>query len=147
MINKLITIFTPRLKAIDGTNRQSITSGYPLGCNESQLKNTRRAVKPCRVSFFNLIIQSSYRWLFKLSAQLQAILVGSDNCPYWAKRESFLGTFSFSFLLQVFFSLSFKITNPMRNNIQRVSGNHDSSVRHKGGLLNPQSCVLPLSNY
>jgi len=113
MINQIIHIFAMRLLAFEGINRQSITSGYPLGCNESQLKNTRYALKLSRVSFFSLTIPSPYRWLVKHLAQLQETLVGSDRCPYWDGR-TLLGTFSFSFLLGVFFSLSFKITNPLR---------------------------------
>ena len=138
---KLIRILAMRLSAIDGINRQSITS---LLSYRRELKNTRYAVKLSRVSFFNLIILSPYRWLVKHLAQLQETLVGSDKCPYWDGR-SFLGTFSFSFL-SLFFSLSFKINVPMRNNIQRDSGKHDSNVRHKGELLNSQPCVLPLFN-
>lgn len=141
MINQILHIFAMRLIAIEGTNRQSIISVLILGLE--LLKNTRCALKRCRVSFFSLTIPSPYRWLVKHLAQLQETLVGSDRCPYWDGR-TLLGTFSFSFLLGVFFSLSFKITNPLRNNIQRVSGNHDSNVGHKGELLNSQPCVLPL---
>lgn len=108
MINQNFYIFAMRLSAIDGINRQSITSWGRVQKGHLTLKNTRYAVKLSRVSFFNLIILSPYRWLVKGLAQLQVTLVGSDKCPYWGKEKSFLGTFSFSFLLGVFFSLSFK---------------------------------------
>ncbi|KKN74619.1 hypothetical protein LCGC14_0388210 [marine sediment metagenome] len=99
MINQIIYIFAMRLIAFDGVDRQSITQLSPM----IALKNARHTVKRCRVSFFNLTIQSPYRWLVKGIAQLQAILVGSDKYPYWV-RESFPGgAFSFSFLLLVFF--------------------------------------------
>lgn len=109
MLNNL-HIFAMRLIAFDGVDRQSITSQPEQGLAS---KNTRHTVKRCRVSFFSLAIPNPYRWLVKHLAQLQETLVGSDRCPYWDGR-SFLGTFSFSFLLGVFFSLSFKITNPLR---------------------------------
>ena len=108
----LIRMFAMRLSAIHGINRQSITSVLILGLE--LLKNTRYAVKLSRVSFFNLIIPSPYRWLVKLIAQLQVTLVGSDSCPYWTRERFPSGAFSFSFLLGVFFSLSFKISNPLR---------------------------------
>ena len=80
-------MFTPRLFAIDGTNRQSIISGSTLKRDrESELKNTRRAVKRSRVSFLHLTILSPYRWLVKHLAQLQVTLVGSNRCPYWDRR-------------------------------------------------------------
>lgn len=111
---KLITIFAMRLSVFDGINRQSITSDrHVWWINGLGKENTRYAVKQSRVSFFNLIIPSPYRWLVKRSAQLQVTLVGSDRCSYWNGR-TLLGTFSFSFLLGVFFSLSFKSVNPMR---------------------------------
>lgn len=113
---KLITIFVARLSVFDGINRQSITFGYHAQWIHGLGKeNTRYAVKQSRVSFFNLVIPSPYRWLVKHLAQLQATLVGSDKCPYWT-RERFPGrAFSFSFLLGVFFSLSFKINVPLRS--------------------------------
>lgn len=114
MINEIIYIFAMRLSAIEGANRQSITDGGFSELMKSYKENTRRALKLSRVSFLHLTILSPYRWLVKLLAQLQVTLVGSDNCPYWG-RESFLsGAFSFSFLLQVFFSLSFKNSYPLR---------------------------------
>jgi len=112
MINQIIHIFVLRLFAIVGINRQSIISVLISGLE--LLKNTRYAHKRSRVSFFNLIIPSPYRWLVKHLAQLQVTLVGSDSCPYWTRERFPSGAFSFSFLLGVFFSLSFKITNSLR---------------------------------
>ena len=113
----LIRILAMRLSVFDGINRQSIIPSFLALENgqRARRKNTRYAVKLSRVSFFNLTILSLYRWLVKLLAQLQVTLVGSDRCLYLAQEKSFLGTFSFSFLLGVFFSLSFKIDVPMRN--------------------------------
>jgi len=131
MLNNLIT-FAMRLSAFEGITRQSIISGTS-STGTTELKNTRCALKQSRVSFFNLTIPSPYRWLVKHLAQLQETLVGSDKCPYWAEKGFPGRTFSFSFLLGVFFSLSFKNRfNPLRNNIQRDSGKHVSSVRYKG---------------
>jgi len=105
MLNNLIT-FDMRLNAFEGIFRQSITQlSFTIA-----LKNTRYALKRCRVSFFNLTIPSPYRWLVKGLAQLQVTLVGSDSCPYWTRERFPSG--AFSFLLGVFFSLSFKSDIP-----------------------------------
>ena len=120
MINQNFYIFAMRLNAFEGINRQSITSDKDASSPTSELKNTRYALKRCRVSFFNLTILSPYRWLVKHLAQLQETLVGSDRCPYWDGR-TLLGTFSFSFLLGVFFSLSFKSGIPPRSVAQIIT--------------------------
>jgi len=55
-------IFGVRLNAIQGINRQSIISGLTLlRDHESELKNTRYALKRCRVSFFNPYLRLLYR--------------------------------------------------------------------------------------
>lgn len=113
-IKLILCIFAMRLNAFVGINRQSIITGGSTTKELTRLKNTRYAHKRCRVSFFNLIILSPYRWLVKRLAQLQVTLVGSDNCPYWTRERFPSGAFSFSFLLEVFFSLSFKIAIPLR---------------------------------
>ena len=116
MINQNLYIFAVRLSVFDGINRQSITSDYHVQWIHGLGKeNTRYAVKQSRVSFFNLIILSPYRWLVKRLAQLQFTRL-LDQINARIERESFpSGAFSFSFLLGVFFSLSFKIDVPMRN--------------------------------
>ena len=113
-----------RLSVFDGINRQSITHVLVvLVYSLTRLKNTRYAVKQSRVSFFNLIILSPYRWLVKRLAQLQFTRL-LDQINARIERESFpSGAFSFSFLLGVFFSLSFKLVNPLRSDDQGINDN------------------------
>ncbi len=54
MINQIMCIFATRLNAIEGINRQSIIDGIGSTTEEPSIrKNTRYALKRCRVSFFN----------------------------------------------------------------------------------------------
>jgi len=86
---------------------------------------------------------SKYReWMKTLSSRS---LEGNsyDGLADRVNRVCILETVN-TFILSSFKPISGYAVNPLRNNIQRVSGKHDSSVGHKGELLNSQPCVLPL---
>ena len=112
MIIQKFYIFAMRLSAIEGVNRQSITTGFRSTTEEhiSKSKNTRHALKQSRVSFCDLIIPNPYRWLVKALAQLQFKRLLEQVNALYGQGKDFLGrAFSFSFLFWAFFfSLSFK---------------------------------------